>query len=162
MPAPHRARHRRHTRHRARRRARACARRVDARALRPSLARRGRGRRERARLARRRRRVLAGRHRKPERPGAAAVVDRRAFRHAARAREQRRPRAARASRFARGDGRQLRGSAAHQSAGPVLSDAGGRAAARSAAGVRTARRARSCSSRRCRPRWRRRIAASTA
>ena len=124
-------------------RARARARRVDARVVRPALARTGRGRGERARLAGRRGRVLARRHRQPERPRAIAPVDRRALRNAARAREQRRPRAARARRSACGDGGELRGSAAHQSAGPVLSDAGGRAAARSATGGET-RAARDC------------------
>ena len=65
-----------------------------------------------------------------ERSGAAAVVGRRAFRHAARAGQQRRPRASRSRRSACGYRRQLRGSAADESAGPVLSDAGGCAAVR--------------------------------
>ena len=134
MPKPRRACHRRHARHRPRRRTRARARRMDARAVRPSLARRCRRCHEGARVARRRGRVLAGRHRQPERPGAAAGVDRRAFRHAARAREQRRPCAARARRSAGGHRRELRRSAAHESAGPVLSDASRRAAAVAATG----------------------------
>ena len=79
---------------------------------------------------------LGRRHRQPERPRAIAAVDRRALRNAARARQQRRPRAARAGRSARRHGGELRRGAAYQSAGPVLSDAGGRAVARSTTGGR--------------------------
>ena len=80
-----------------------------------------------------------------------------------RARQQRRPRAARPRRPARRDRGQLRGAAPHQPAGPVFPDAGDRARSGRSAGAPTrASRRRSCSSRRCRRRWRRSIAASTA
>ena len=132
-----RARHRRHARHRPRGRARAGARRLDARAVRPSP------RDEVADVVDELASLGVDAEYWPadigsaERPAQLLVVGRRALRHAARAREQRRPRAARARRSARGDRRELRGGDAHQSAGPLLSDAGGRAAAHAAAGAQT-------------------------
>ena len=86
-----------------------------------------------------------------------------ALRPGRRAREQRRSRAASPRGSARRDRRQLRGGHRDEPRRPVFSHAGGRADDDRAASPGTgARGRRSCSSRRCPPRWHLPTAASTA